>query len=268
MCQHDLDRLAESGDHYIAYSESMQNYLNSISDSGNELAFLVDHFSDWFDQGKSGADYADYLVQLAQDKFYDRNNGTLPEFYILNELSPGKFFSNKPGYRQYAVDVVKQLSHVHGIKPILCSPALLINPKKYPDKIYKILAKYSYIGVEAYLDSRLVVKQGLSFSWVFKTYNKGIQSYVNAGVPRSRIVFIEDYASTGPSTKWGRGGVSLDHWKTIIAMRNQAAKKLKVAGFMSYGWYLNDFSEQGNVDPADVRDELYDAYNTGVADLP
>jgi hypothetical protein len=262
MCERDFERLAETGDHYIAYNAAQPKYLQKIVDSGNKFAWMVDDFSDFYDAGKSGTAYADFLWSEANRLYMVANNGTIPQYWVLNELSVKRWFTQAiPKYHKYAIDVVKQLRTKYKVRPIICSPSLLIKPKRFAND-WKQLAKYAYVGVEAYVSSELIRKNKFNAKWLFETYSKGIASYNKAGVPRSKIVVFEEFATTPAGTKFGSGGLGDAEWARVIKLRNAAIKKLKCVGYASYGWssYMDHTPE--------VREALYDAYNVGAKNLP
>jgi len=267
MCEADLDRLMETGDHYIAYNSNSQYYLDKIAASTNKLAWMADGFSNFFIQGKSGADYADYLWSQANTLFAERNNGVIPTYWILNELSFKRWFGSKKApysktYHKYAIDVVKRIHETHPeIRPIVCSPSLQVKPKTFPQD-WKALAQYAYVGVEAYVNSSYVKTHKLSVNALYKAYTKGIKSYVAAGVPRYKMIVFEEFATTPSGTFYGSGGLNPKQWATTIANRNKAIKLLKVAGFASYGWssILSD--------TPDTRKAYYDAYSATAQYLP
>jgi len=267
MCEHDLDRLMETGDHYISYNANSQYYLDKIANSTNKLSWMVDGFSDFYIQGHSGAAYADSLWKQANDLFAVRNNGTIPTYWILNEISFKRWFGSKKkpylkSYHKYVIDVAKRLHDAHPeIKAIICSPSLQVKKKTFPQD-WKALAKYAYVGVEAYLNSSFIKKVKFNVAKLRTEYIRGINSYVAAGVPRSKMVVFEEFAMTSSGTFFGSGGLTPSEWAKTIANRNKALRGLKVAGFASYGW-----SSAMKYAP-EIRDLFYNAYSATAKYLP
>jgi len=262
MCGSDLQALASTGNHYIAYDENNTQFLNDIKSTGNRMAWMIDGFATFFQERRSGTAYADALWELAQEKFKSAPQG-MPKFWILNELSEHNWFSNVHGYHQYALDVVKRLRTKYHVTPVMCSPSMMIHVATNPsDRDFGVLAKYAYIGVEAYVSSLAVKKNKYSVSWLHGQYVKSVQSYQQAGVPKSKLIMLEDYSTTPKGTGWGSGGLPQSQWLKVVTARGKAMQHLGVAGTGSYGWssYWNDTPAQ--------RATIYAAYNKYAKHLP
>jgi hypothetical protein len=252
MCPRDLERLSEGGSHYITYSGNDVRYLDAITSSGNQMAWMVDNIATkLFKTGKSGKVIADALWKKA-NKLYGAN---VPKYWILNEISVKLWFRQKnKKYQKWVIELVTRI-RAHKVIPITCSPSLRIDPRNY-DKEWKRLAAAGYIGIEVYgIGSQLVKSQNYDVDWLTNIYKRGLASYAKAGVKKSRIIIVDHYGRTKLGKKFGSGGVAPVEWEQVIAARGAAVKRLGVAGTLSYGWpsYYNDTPQ--------IREGFYDAYN-------
>jgi hypothetical protein len=259
MCNRDLTRLTETGNHYIAYGGNDPQHLAAIATKGNELAWLVDGITKSYESGKSAETVADEMWATANRLYPSK----VPKYWILDELSVKLWFRLKIlKYHKWAVTLVTRLKNVYGVIPILCSPSSRVDPRKFKND-WKNLSKAGYIGIEFYgVTSQEVKRRKYNVAWLTKWYRKGLDTYVKAGVPKKKIIFVDHFGATPFNKGFGSSGLKPREWKKVIAARAKAVKALKVGGFFSYGWvsYYKDT-------PA-MREGFYTAYNKGFKSLP
>ena len=179
----------------------------------------------------SGEEKADQILNLAASNF----PGGVPQYFILNEISAGLWPGNA-AYRSWLGDVVRALKYIHGVDPILASP--FQNPGRN-DSDWQAISEVAYIAVEAYLSGGEIRDAGFSLTWCEDQYRGSKQSYLNRGVPASRIMLVEHFAQTTEGTGWGRAGVSFEEWENAIIFRSIAAHNVGFVGFVSYAWGRN-----------------------------
>lgn len=162
-------------------------------------------------------------------------NGARPTWVALNELS-GSLWPNNATYRQWTINCTTKLHDTYGYEVIAYSP--FPNPAANGTSWQALSAK-AYIGIEYYLSGEEVKVQNFSLSWVQAQYQSAITSYSNRGVPKSRMILGEEFASTTAGTGWGRAGVSATDWEATIRVRSQAIYNLNFPGFIGYAWGKN-----------------------------
>ena len=96
-----------------------------------------------------------------------------------------------------------------------------------------------YVAIEGYLDAAMVLAARDPVGYSAGQY-ADIRSHFEAqGVAVDRCILVEHYSQTPATTKWGRGGLSLDDWLNVIAARIAGARKAGFALLGSYGWGYN-----------------------------
>ena len=164
------------------------------------------------------------------------NNGPAPTWVIMNEISSGTWPGNST-YRAWVIGVATRLHTTYGYNVIMFSP--FSNPaSNSADR--QLLAAHAYIGVENYLSGEEVKAQNFSVSWCQSQYQSSKTSYMNRGVPASKIFIAEEFQQTVSGTGWGRAGVSVADWNATITARTTAIQNVNFAGFLSYAWGKNN----------------------------
>jgi len=258
MCHADFDQLNTKGGHFMAMTFPL--WLDSITNNGNTWAYWQDNINDGF-PGGSGSDAAQAIYATAEkyaNYFNEKFPGTnVPQYFLLNEISFSRWSQNRPGYAQFVIDMVTELSQ-QGVTPIIFAPFL--NPTTKFRQQWSQLAQVAIIAVEGYIDSRKVAKVSSSkrLAYMKKQYAQSVSSWVKAGVPKNRLAYFEHYGNTLSGVGYGRQGVSKTMWYNIIQNRNTALKSLGTWGIGSYGWMGNKMKIN-----AAQRDYFYQAYNSG-----
>lgn len=216
--------------HYVAMPTDA--HRAEIGAKTNALAAYEDDFNASYRDGKSGVEGADALVAKLEGNF-----ARLPTYVILNEISKGAWKSSM-AYRQYVVDFVRRLHEAHGLVPVVASPYAL--PKQFTDgKSWSAVAKWAFIADEVQLTGREVKDSGFSVDAARRTYQASIDSYAAVGVPKSRLMILDNFSNTKADETFGRAGVSREDWIRAIRVRAQAAGSLNAVGYVSYAWSGN-----------------------------
>jgi hypothetical protein len=161
--------------------------------------------------------------------------GGVPTWIALNEISNGTW-PNSQAYRTWVGDVVQRLKNQYGHETLIFSPfyqALSNNAD------WQRVASYAYIVVENYLSGQEVNASGNSISWCQSQYQVSKTTYMNRGVPASKIYLAEIFAQTVWNTGWGRSGASYAGWDNAIFARAAGARNVGFSGFVSYSWDSN-----------------------------
>jgi len=214
--------------HYLAMGTDWRR--NDVEDNGNRLAFYSNTLNSGWTQ-MTGEEKADQIWNLASLNF----PGGVPQYFILNEISAGLWPTN-PAYRAWVHDVVHTLKNTYGVDPIVASP--FQNPGRN-DTDWQAVSEDAYIAIETYLSGLEIKNAEFSLEWCETQYQKSKQSYLNRGVPESRLILIEHFGQTTDASGWGRAGVSNEEWDYAIIIRSMAAKTVGFTGFLSYAWGKN-----------------------------
>jgi len=257
QCQQDFDLLNSVPNHYLATLGVL--WPAAIKNHSNVGALQVDHINDGF-RKMSGDKWAKAVWDKQTPKWF--LNKVDPKVFILNEVSYKMWQTNVKGYREWLLAFVKTLRVSYHRTVILMFPIMF--PKGKSADMRK-LAQYAKIGVEAYLDSRVIANKtkGQRSAWMDSLYQKSLKAYQAQGIKKAQLVYWEHYGFTEDSKAYGMSNVSKSDFLDIINRRAPLMKKLNVWGFGSYGWFGNG-AQVSNAD----RIEYYNAYNAGAVNLP
>ena len=156
----------------------------------------------------------------------------IPTWLVINEISNGLWPDNQT-YRTWVRGVVARLAQTYGHKVVILAPfetAITNNAD------WQALAGNAYIGIEAYLSGREIRAQNNSVAWCQSYYQNCKNTYLNRGVPASKLFLVEHFGWTASTASWGRASVLENEWHAAIAARTQAARNVGFAGFVGYGW--------------------------------
>jgi hypothetical protein len=138
-------------------------------------------------------------------------------------------------YRRWTVAFAQALA-AGGLVPAVYSP--IKNPNNERAE-WSTLAAVGYVAIEGYLDGPSVAAARDPAGYCATQYS-GMRSHFEAqGVPVDRCVLVEHYAQTPSGTAWGRGGLPLDEWLSVIPARVAGARMAGFTFIGSYGWGYN-----------------------------
>ena len=163
------------------------------------------------------------------------STGPRPDWIAMNEISSSQW-QNNPEYRAWLIETMRLLHETYHFNIILYAP--FSNPGANAAS-WSALSNHVYIGIENYLSGEEIKAQNFSVSWCQTKYQSSINSYVNVGMPRDKLVLTEHFAHTLSGTGWGRSGVSSNEWDLAINARSKAALNVGFAGCSSYAWVYN-----------------------------
>ncbi|MEX2309629.1 MAG: autotransporter-associated beta strand repeat-containing protein [Pirellulales bacterium] len=250
---------------------STDNHRPEMVANGNALAEFYNFLNDRYDEQtvKNGAAAADAINQYTVNN--SARNGPRPNWLILNEISPSRW-SNSPGapslstYRTWLIDCVTRLHEHYGYDVITLAP--FQNPAQN-NASWQALAEVSYVGIECYLSGTEVWNSGTTnaqrLAWAQSQYQASKNSYLNRGVPASRLFVTEHFASNNATfingqgneqaVGWGRAGLaSASDWDTVIQLRQDAILNVGFPGFLAYNWGGN---AMGITLPEQIQHEYY-----------
>jgi autotransporter-associated beta strand protein len=232
---------------------STDNHRPEMVANGNNLA----EFYNWLEQryeahttkdGNLSADEIDaYVVSNSN------NNGSKPTWLILNEISSSLWSANAGApsistYRTWLIDCVTRLHNHYGYEVVSLAP--FQNPGAN-DASWQALQQVSYVGIECYLSGTEVWNSGSTtaqrLAWAQSQYQASKNSYINRGVPASRLFVTEHFANNDATyvdsggntqtTGWGRAGLaSAADWDSVIQIRQDAIFNVGFSGFLAYNW--------------------------------
>lgn len=232
FCQTHFDHLnfVSANGHYLA--TTTDNHISETTANGNALcAYWNDLNTGW--TTTPATQQADDIDAWVQANF--NSPGPPPTWLQLNEISAGTWPGNQT-YRTWVHDVCDRLTNTYGYNVILFSP--FSNPAAN-DADWQAVSQVAYIGIECYLSGEEVKAQNFSVSWCQSQYQSSKTSYLNRGVPASKIMVAEHFSQTLSGTGWGRAGISYSDWDKVIIARSTAIENVGFAGFISYAWRGN-----------------------------
>jgi len=232
---------------------STDNHRPAMVANGNNLA----EFYNWLQQrygahatknGNISADEIDAYVVSNSAK-----NGPKPNWLVLNEISASLWSANAgppsdSTYRTWLIDCVTRLHDHYGYNVVTLAP--FQNPGAN-DASWQALAEVSYVGIECYLSGSEVWNSGSNdaqrLSWAQSQYQASKNSYLNRGVPESKLFVTEHFANNNATytdgqgnvltTGWGRAGLaSAADWDSVIQIRQDAILNVGFDGFLAYNW--------------------------------
>jgi hypothetical protein len=138
-------------------------------------------------------------------------------------------------------DVVHRLKNTYNHKVILLSPFQTVSANAAD---WQAVSQDAYVAVECYLSGEELREDGRSSiadmqAWAETQYQASKNSYLNKGVPSSKLFLVEHYGQTFSGTGWGRAGTTTSTWKNCIRARCRAIKNVGFAGTLSYCWGCN-----------------------------
>jgi hypothetical protein len=231
-CMTEFEPLNYAKPHLVAVASNLLK--DRIHARGNFIVAYYDKLNDGFNAGKTGgAAAADLMAQLGK-----QFEGTVPRYVLLNEISKEQWTSRDPNYRRYVLSLVSDLAQVHERIPIVCAPFGL--PAQYSDGAdWADLAKVAYVADEIEVSGAEVEQAAFAIEPVRKMYEDSIASWVKVGVPKDRLLVLDNFSGTPAKTTFGRDGVSEDSWRRAIEVRATAVAPLGAGGYVSYGWAGN-----------------------------
>ncbi|MEX2170339.1 MAG: autotransporter-associated beta strand repeat-containing protein [Pirellulales bacterium] len=234
---------------------STDNHRPEMVANGNKLAefynFLQQRYQDPTNPTKDGNLSADQIDAYVVTN--STNNGPKPNWLILNEISASLWPPNagppsNSTYRTWLVDCVTRLHEHYGYNVVTLAPYQ--NPGSN-NASWQALAEVSYIGIECYLSGTEVWNSGTNdaqrLTWAQAQYQASKNSYLNRGVPESRLFLTEHFANNDTTftdgqgnvlpTGWGRAGLaSAANWDSVIQIRQDAILNVGFEGFLAYNW--------------------------------
>lgn len=232
FCQAQFDHLnwTSTNGHFLAMGTDQRR--SEVNGAGNFLSAYINDLNTGYGS-ISGTTRGEQIRQHLLANY--TNTGVVTKWVIINEISAG-LWPDTQAYRTWVVDVAKRLKGTYGHEVVICAP--FANPGAN-NADWQALSTYAYIGVECYLSGQEVNANGNSVSWCQTQYQNSKNSYLNRGVPSSKIFLVEHFGQTLTNTGWGRSGVSYAGWDNAINVRSTAAKNVGFAGFVSYAWGKN-----------------------------
>lgn len=250
---------------------STDNHRPEMVANGNNLAEFYNFLQDRYNEQsvKNGASAADAINAYVVSN--STKNGPKPTWLILNEISSSLWSAN-PGlpslstYRTWLIDCVTRLHNNYGYDVVALAP--FQNPGAN-DASWQALSQISYVGIECYLSGTEVWNSGSTtaqrLSWAQSQYLASKNSYLNRGVPASKLFVTEHFANNNATyvdssgnvqtTGWGRAGLaSAADWDSVIQIRQDAIYNVGFAGFLAYNWGGN---AMGVIQAEQIQHEYY-----------
>jgi hypothetical protein len=138
-------------------------------------------------------------------------------------------------YRRWTVTFAQTLA-AGGLVPVVYSPIKRPNNERHE---WSALAAVGYVGIEGYLDATSIAAARDPSGYCASQYAEMRSQFEAQGVPAERCVLVEHYAHTPSGTAWGRGGLPLDDWLSVIPARVAGASMAGFASIGSYAWGYN-----------------------------
>ncbi|MGI8908490.1 MAG: hypothetical protein ACR2IE_18600 [Candidatus Sumerlaeaceae bacterium] len=229
FCQEHFDHLnwVSTNGHYL--QTTTDNQLSGVTANGNGLAaYWNDLNTGW--TYTSSAQHADNIHSWVTANFVPK-----PTWLTLNEISAGTWPGNQ-AYRTWLVGVVDRLKNTHGYSVVLYSP--FANPGANGAD-WQAVTQHCYIGIENYLSGEEVKAQNFSVAWCQAQYQSSKNSYMNLGVPASKLFLAEHFSHTVAGTGWGRAGISYAEWDKCIIARMTGLRNVGFPGVLTYAWRGN-----------------------------
>jgi hypothetical protein len=213
-------------------------YRSTVNGNGNFIAAYYDTLNDPGYLQRTATQKADDIHQYCVDRF--TNTGVITTWIVINEISAGTWPNNQT-YRTWVHDVVHRLKNTYNHKVILLSPFQTVSANAAD---WQAVSQDAYVAVECYLSGEELREDGRSSiadmqAWAETQYQASKNSYLNKGVPSSKLFLVEHYGQTFSGTGWGRAGTTTSTWKNCIRARCRAIKNVGFAGTLSYCWGCN-----------------------------
>lgn len=233
--------------HWIAMPSD--SHRSTIRAAGNDLAAYVDRLNAGYTGSGNGTQAGLAAADAAWSAMQSSYGNDVPTWIILNEISSA--WSSSQVYRDYVVGYAARLAGAHQRKVIVCSQFPTVSMNHAAD--WKKLSGVAYIGVEVQVRGSDVVADP---SAALKKFGAAMTTYTNTGVPKAKVMLVDNYSNTPPGWAFGRNGVSADDWRMAIKKRTAAAVKVGFGGYISYAWDGNN----GESDSA-TRQSFTSAYS-------
>jgi hypothetical protein len=220
--------LAMGTDTYRATVNGAGNFIAAYYDTLNNPGYLL----------RTATQKADDIHQYCVDRF--TNTGVITTWIVINEISAGTWPNNQT-YRTWVHDVVHRLKNTYNHKVILLSPFQTVSANGAD---WQAVSDDAYVTVECYLSGEELREDGRTSiaqmqAWAETQYQASKTSYLNRGVPSTKLFIAEHYGQTSSGTGWGRAGTTTSTWKNCIRARCRAIKNVGFAGTLSYCWGCN-----------------------------
>jgi len=226
--------------------------------AGNDIAYYMNDMNAYKHFGRNTAKR---MVQDACKAFGGCAN--VPKFWIMNEII-GELWLQKT-YQSWITTFVSGL-HKAGFKPIICvsyrwsSEFNVISGRG----LRNIVKNGGYLGLELYQTGEHVAQLGYNVGRVRKFYSGPLHLIEGLGIPKKRIMMLEDYGNTAAGSVLGRSGLPKStNWARAITVRNEAIAALNFGGTITYGWFNNAMHDS----PA-TRDSYYSAHVKSRKNMP
>jgi hypothetical protein len=232
FCDAELAHLNAAPAHFLAVGTD--GHRGDLWAAGNFQAVYVDTLNDMY-PGSTGAAKADAVIAAATTTFPTG----VPEWFIVNEISTSQWPSDA-AYRTYVRAFAARLAQNYSKSVVVASPfpAPAANAADWT-----ALAGNAYVAVEIQLTGKDVNGNGNSVAWCKTQLEASVTAYGNQGVGLGRLMLVDNYANSAATTGFGRQGVSAAGWKNAIDAREQAAKQVGFAGYISYAWANNEMAD-------------------------
>lgn len=210
----------------------------TVNGKGNFIAAYYDTFNDPGYLLRTATQKADDIHQYCLDRY--TSTGTITTWILVNEISSGAW-PGTPAYRTWVSGVVSRLKNTYGHKVILFAPFQTVSQN---DTDWTAVSANAFIAAECYLSGEELRQNGRSSiaemqAWAETQYQACKDSYINHGVPSSKLFIAEHYGQTASGTGWGRAGVTTSTWENCIRARCRAIKSVGFSGTASYCWGCN-----------------------------
>jgi hypothetical protein len=248
FCDSDFDHVNRGPAHLIVVASDA--HRGDIWAAGNVQAAYINDLNDLYPASDGGAK-ADAAMADAQAGF----PSGVPSWFLANEISTS-LWPTDAVYRQYVRSFAARMKQTYGKSVIVASPfpAPANNATDWT-----ALAGNAYVAVEVQLTGKAVNASGNSVSYCASQFQASATAYGGVGVDLTRLMLVDSYANSGPTTGFGRQGVSSAGWVNAIAARAAGAAQVGFFGYVSYAWGNNEMAD----DDA-TRVSYEDAYLTHV----
>jgi hypothetical protein len=176
-------------------------------------------------------------VELAQQVIaaHEQWEFTSP-WVFCNEISYSQWRAQAiEEYRRWIVTFAQTLA-AGGLVPVVYSPIKKPNNER---EEWSALAAVGYVAIEGYLEATSVTAARDPSGYCATQYAEMRSQFEAQGVAVERCVLVEHYAHTPGGTAWGRGGLGLDDWLSVIPARVAGARMAGFASIGSYAWGYN-----------------------------
>jgi hypothetical protein len=179
------------------------------------------------------ADPLELAAQVAVD--HERWGFSSP-WVFCNEISYSQWRAQAiEEYRRWVVAFAQALAG-DGLVPVVYSPIKRPNNER-PD--WAALAAAGYVAIEGYLEPAGITAARDPVGYCAAQYDEMRGQFEAQGVPVERCVLVEHYAHTPGGIAWGRGGLALDDWLSVIPARVAGARAAGFASIGSFAWGYN-----------------------------